>query len=229
MAVIHIATSVRRNSLLQSRQEAGESFREFYANVKAVASTCSFQISCPHACCSQKTPIDYTHMVIKDILIAGVSDGEIRKELLGWSELDEKSDKEVVKFVEEKEMALKAWSSSKGGSNVGGLSGYRKSKSGENESAKKKLSLKGTCSKCSTEISLYTEFFNGKLNRNPFKYCQSCFKLNKKQSKENAKEKNDENQQSESNALSSFIGSINSEIFEVDTVFLDHHIFTEDG
>ena len=65
-------------------------------------------------------------MVIKDILIAGVSDGEIRKELLGWSELDEKSDKEVVKFVEEKEMALKAWSSSKGGSNVGGLSGYRK-------------------------------------------------------------------------------------------------------
>ena len=79
MAVIHIATSVRRNSLLQSRQEAGESFREFYANVKAVASTCSFQISCPHACCSQKTPIDYTHMVIKDILIAGVSDGYQRE------------------------------------------------------------------------------------------------------------------------------------------------------
>ena len=46
MAVIHIATSVRRNNLLQSRQDAGESFREFYANVKAVASTCVFQVPC---------------------------------------------------------------------------------------------------------------------------------------------------------------------------------------
>ena len=40
MAVIQIATSVRRNNLLQSKQDSGESFREFYANVKAVASTC---------------------------------------------------------------------------------------------------------------------------------------------------------------------------------------------
>ena len=37
MAVIQIATSVRRNNLLQSKQDSGESFREFYANVKAVA------------------------------------------------------------------------------------------------------------------------------------------------------------------------------------------------
>ena len=65
---------------------------------------------------------------------------------------------------------------------------------------------------------MYTKFSNGKLNRNPFKYCQSCFKLNKNQLKDNAKEKNDHNQQSESSALSSFIGSIDSKIFEVDTV-----------
>ena len=42
MAVIHIATRLRPNIFLQSRQEAGESLREFYANVKAVASTCAF-------------------------------------------------------------------------------------------------------------------------------------------------------------------------------------------
>ena len=47
-----------------------------------------------------------------------------------------------------------------------------KNRNEENESAKKKLGLKGTCTKCSTEISLYTEFSNGKLNRNLFKYCQ---------------------------------------------------------
>ena len=63
-------------------------------------------------------------MVIKDILITGVSDEEIRKRSLGLLELDQKSDKEVVKFVEEKEMALKAWSSSRGGSIGSGSSGY---------------------------------------------------------------------------------------------------------
>ena len=44
-------------------------------------------------------------MVIKDILIAGLSDREISKEVLGGFELGNKSDKEGVRFVEEKEMA----------------------------------------------------------------------------------------------------------------------------
>ena len=140
MAVIQIATSVRRNNLLQTKQDSGESFREFYANVKAVAATCAFQIDCCHACCAEKNSIDYTHLVVKDILVAGVADSDIRKDLLGWSELDTKSDKEVVKFVEEKEMALKAWSgSSSKGSNVGGLSGYRKNKKNENDPTRKTL------------------------------------------------------------------------------------------
>ena len=231
MAVIHIATSVRRNNLLQSKQDAGESFREFYANVKAVASTCAFQITCSHPCCTQKSPIDYTHMVIKDILIAGISDSEISKELLGWSELDNKSDKEVVRFVEEKEMALKAWASSKAGSQVGGLSGYRKSKNGDNDKARK-LALKGNCITCKAQTALYTEYANGKLNKNPHKYCQSCFKLSKSQSKDNkesGKEKPDTAQQSEANLISSFIGSITSEMSGVENIFLDHHIFTEEG
>ena len=84
MAVIQIATSVRRNNLLQTKQDSGESFREFYANVKAVAATCAFEIQCNHTCCTGKKAIDYTHMVVKDILVAGVADSDIRKELLGW-------------------------------------------------------------------------------------------------------------------------------------------------
>ena len=76
-------------------------------------------------------------MVVKDNLVAGVADSEIKKELLGWSELDAKSDKEVARFVEEKEMALKALSGIEStGSKVGGLSGYRKSKRNDNETKK---------------------------------------------------------------------------------------------
>ena len=102
-------------------------------------------------------------MVIKGILIAGISDSEISKELLRWSELDNKSDKEVVRLVEEKEMARKAWASSKAGSQIGGLSGYRKSENGENDKVRK-LALKGNCITCKAQTALYTEYANGKLN-----------------------------------------------------------------
>ena len=123
-------------------------------------------------------------MVIKDILIAGISDGEISKELLRWSELNNKSNKEVVRFVEETEMALEAWASSKAGSQVEGLSGYRKSKNGDNDKARK-LALKGNCITYKAQTALYIEYANGKLNKNPHKYCQSCFKLSKSQNKDN--------------------------------------------
>ena len=123
-------------------------------------------------------------MVIKDILIAGLSDREISKDVLGGFELGNKSDKEVVRFVEEKKMALKAWASSKADSPSGWLSGYRKSKNGDNDKARK-LALKGNCITCKAQTALYTEYANGKLNRNPHKYCQSCFKLSKSQSKDN--------------------------------------------
>ena len=49
-----------------------------------------------------KTPVDYTPMVVKDILISGIEDSEIRKDVLGMTDLDTKSDKDIVKFVEEK-------------------------------------------------------------------------------------------------------------------------------
>ena len=64
MAVIKVATSVRRANLLASNQDHGETFREFYANVKAAAATCDFTVKCPHECCSTLARIDYTADVI---------------------------------------------------------------------------------------------------------------------------------------------------------------------
>ena len=145
MAVIKVATGVRRAALLATKQDHGESFREFYANVKAAASTCSFTVKCPHACCNDRPHVDYTSMVVKDVLISGVADTDIRKEVLGWSELDTKTDKEVVAFVEEKEVAKKAWTGSSVGATV--LSGYRKGtktvEDTNDPAIQKKLAMKG--------------------------------------------------------------------------------------
>ena len=93
-----------------------------------------------------------------------MADSDIRKELFVWSELDTKSDKEVMKFVEEKQIELKSWSgSSAKGSNVDGLSGYCKGKKNDNDpSAKKRLlAMKGNLLKCDAQILLHTEYPNG--------------------------------------------------------------------
>ena len=92
LAVIKVAISVRRTNLLTARQKHGEPFREFYANVKAAALTCNYVVKCSNECCKDLPKVDYTSSVIKDVLIAGIADSEIRKDILGVTDLNAKSD-----------------------------------------------------------------------------------------------------------------------------------------
>ena len=177
MAVLQVAISVRRTKLLSMRQEPGQMFREFFANVRATASTCDYTIQCPHACCSDRDPIDYTSRVVKDILVAGIADDEIRKDVLAHPQLDEKIDKDIVKFVEEKEMARNACQATSR-MEINSLSGYRKkSRDQTREDTNNKLSLKGKCQKCGVEIALYIRYRSGKMNKDSFTHCLKCFRL----------------------------------------------------
>ena len=214
MAVIKVATSVRRANLLSHKQDHGEAFREFYANVRSAACTCDYKVQCPHDCCRDKPRIDYTLQVVKDVLIAGIADGEIRKDVLGWSELDQKSDKEVVAFVEEKETARNAYS----GTSTSAMSGYRRNRRNDfsrkdeknnddknkrndhwksDSDEKKKLALREKCITCKADFHTYTKFRSGFLNKEPFTLCQKCFKVARNASTE-----------SESCAIISFIASL---------------------
>ena len=184
LAVVKIATSVRRAQLLASKQAPGESIREFYANVRAAAAVCKFEVRCKQTCCAapdKQDMVDYTDMVIKDVLIAGIHDPDIRKDILATADLDKKDDKEVVKLVEAKEIAYKAWNSANPSGSNNALSDYRKNQKGKevdetDQSIKAKLGLKGKCSKCSKEISLYKKYQSGKMNKTPFSKCQKCHK-----------------------------------------------------
>ena len=191
MAVLHVATSVRRANLLSTKQESGQTFRQFYANVRAAASTCGFSVRCPQTCCSLRQqngqpaphpPVDYSPMVIKDILIAGIEDQEILKDVLGMADLDAKTDKDIVKFVEEKEIARNALASSGSASALSGSnkSSYRKAIPPQAEAEnKKKLALKGKCADCQKEIHLYKKYASGKLNKDAFKVCNGCYRKTK--------------------------------------------------
>ena len=177
MAVIQIATSVRRTNLLVTKQEHGQSFREFYANVRAAAATCQYNVKCPHTCCATQEAVDYTSMVVKDILIAGIDDMEIRRDILSLSNLDSTSDKDILRFVEEKEIARNACSVNL---STASISSYNKSKRrpDTDPNLKKQLTMKGYCAMCNIEINLFKTYRSGKLNKEPFKTCAACFKEN---------------------------------------------------
>ena len=213
MAVVKVATSVRRQNLMALKQDHGESFREFYANVKSAAATCAYTIKCPHACCDANANIDYTSMVVKEILVAGIADNEIRKDVLGWSELDDKGDKEVVKFVEEKEIARNAWAGKATG--AAGISGFKKAHRSTNDEAtsiKSKLAQKGNCSKCGSQISLYKSYRSGNMNRTPFHMCGKCHrdstKSNNQADGRDTSSRKTADEPSDTNAITSFIGAM---------------------
>lgn len=198
MAVLQVATSVRRFKLLSTKQEPGQLFREFFANVRASASTCEYTIPCPHTCCAQKEQIDYTSRVVKDILVAGIADNDIRKDILGHTQLDSITDKDIVKFVEEKEMAKNACNETNR-SDVSAVSTYRKQSKDE---AKQKLALKSKCSKCGKEFNLYMRYHSGKINKEPFPTCIECFRVERDKPKKG--------KVTESSAITNFIESMSS-------------------
>ena len=86
----------------------GETIREFYANVRVGAAIYKFELRCKQTCCAtddKEDMVDYTDMVIKDVLVAGIYDAGIRKDILSTADLDKKDNKEVVTLVEAIEIA----------------------------------------------------------------------------------------------------------------------------
>ena len=106
LAVIPVALSVLRAELLSTRQDHGESTWSFFAKIKGKATTCSYSRQCSSRVCTHVN--DYTDMFVKDVLIAGLADDEIKKEVLGWTDLDTKTVEETVSFIEAEEMARDA-------------------------------------------------------------------------------------------------------------------------
>ena len=103
LAVIPVSICVRRADLLSCRQDHGESVRSYFTRIKGKAATCSYSIRCTSGTCTQVN--DFTDVMVKSVLTSGLCDEEIKKDVLGWSELDDKSLDEAVNFIEAKEMA----------------------------------------------------------------------------------------------------------------------------
>ena len=103
LAVIPVATGVLRSDLMQMRQLRDEPFCAFAARVRSKADTCAFADDCT---CGLK--VNYTDHKIRDTLLNGIADDEVRREILGSADVLIGAVNEIVALVESKEMARNA-------------------------------------------------------------------------------------------------------------------------
>ena len=106
LAVIPVSRVVRRTEVLNMKQGHGESVRHYQARVTGKATTCGYSMQCVSNTCN--TINDFTSIIVKDVVINGLDDEEIRKDVHSWTDVDAKTVEQTVSFVEGKEMARDA-------------------------------------------------------------------------------------------------------------------------
>ena len=92
LAVVTVAMGVRRSEILNMSQDVGELSGSFLAKVQGKAATFEFRTKCTEECCREGAKsVDFTDTIIKYILVNGLANAEIRREVLGWKSLDKSS------------------------------------------------------------------------------------------------------------------------------------------
>ena len=179
LAIIPVSKGVVRAELMQMRQMNDENFRLFAARVRGKAETCDF-VSVVTCDCGKALDNDYTEEAIRDVLLAGISDSEIRREALNADGLQRASINDIIHFVEGREMASKAVHSrekavlslSEEPPSFSALSSFkRRAAAGSNKMEKSPTAI---CPGCGKSYALYKRNRNG-WNKQPFKNCLECW------------------------------------------------------
>ena len=150
LAVIAVARGVLRAELFQMRQERDESFRSYAARVRGKAETCSYTTKC-----TCELTINFTDIIVRDVLIAGIADLDIRREILGIDSVLDKSLTDVITLVESREMARNALPTP---SSLDAMSAFKKSKNSlhPRHPVQEHPQTAG-CSYCKEKYRLFTE------------------------------------------------------------------------
>lgn len=213
LAVTPVAISVRRSDLLSIKQDHGENVRSFYARINGKAATCAYLMNCPSNDCNSQ--VDFTDEIVKDVLISGLSDDDIRKDVLGWSDLDVKTVKDTVTFIESKEMARDALNKQ-----IQHASIAQNDKTGKRK-----------CKNCNTEIDKFT--YNKRQRKMiAVTLCLPCWKLanpRKGQQSTTPDRKKGNNIETGVITIASNHLAVTTNAPSKKTILLDHHVFTTDG
>ena len=176
LAVIPVARGVVRAELMRMRQANDESFRLFAARVRGKAETCGYSTT-TKCSCQQIVTANYTEEAIRDVLLAGISSEEIRREALSAEGLQQKSVNDIIGFVEGREMAGRAITSVVGNvdPSLSSMSTYKRSSNPKFKAEVSNESKSALCPGCGKTYKLFKQFKGGR-NKIPFKNCLECWK-----------------------------------------------------
>ena len=99
-------------------------------------------VECSKADCTQVTTADFTDEILRDVLLSGIYDANIRREMYGAEDILSKPVNDVISLVEKKEMARDALSV---GSNNAQSSFKREKGNRKQEKNKDERDKEGTC------------------------------------------------------------------------------------
>ena len=140
----------------------------FTAKVWGKAETCSYTASCT---CGAS--VDYTDHVIRDVILNGLYDTDIRREVLGIAGILETPINEIIALVESKEMARNALPSP----SLSAVSSFVKQrKSPPNPVptlSQADRAKEATCPGCHIAFKVFTEGARG-WNEKPHQMCIKC-------------------------------------------------------
>ena len=177
LSVVPVAINVQRSELLRMQQQPGEAIRTFFSRVRGKAITCRLQLECAeeHTGEPRCVSVNYTNDIIKHVVIAGIYNEDVRRDVYGIQDADTMSVHNLIAFIESKEVAREATQAA-GSVNV--MSQFKKSKAQpEKIQAQHGKVQQGTCSSCKKTFELFRKMRNGKFNKKPFKECYECFKM----------------------------------------------------
>ena len=223
LAVIAVARGVLRAELFQMRQERDESFRSYAARVRGKAETCSYTTKC-----TCELTINFTDIIVRDVLIAGIADLDIRREILGIDSVLDKSLTDVITLVESREMARNALPTS---SSLDAMSAFKKSKNSLHpRHPVQEHPQTADCPYCKEKYRLFTE---GRLgwNTKPHRQCAKCYKERRKRFNNKSTSENSKTPSPEVGGTFAQVSTINATISSINHknepryVKLTHHIF----
>ena len=119
---------VARVQLHNMTQDRDEPVRTFTARLKGQASVCQFSVECTGC----KVQVDYSDIIIRDAMIRGLYDEDIRLDILGDSDLAQKTLEDATAAIEAKESGKRTASrlmprpGAEPASSSAGLSSYQK-------------------------------------------------------------------------------------------------------
>ena len=169
LGVLDVAQSVKITELMSMKQSHGEAIQGFVARITAKANISDLSVKCET--CDKG--VSFADILSKYVMLNGLADVEILRDILGTSDIDSKTLNETTALIEAKEKAARALRSEIGSAGaVNSVSAYKKLPA--------KIPVPGdrmTCPGCKKSCPKFGRKRDGGIRE--FSSCLNCFRAKK--------------------------------------------------